>query len=98
MKRTPLRSRSPKKTAKDRDYRKVRRWVADRADGLCEAQISGVCTVRGEHAHHILRRSQCGTDEPSNLLWCCAFCHDHIHRNVAWAIERGFLRKAEVAS
>lgn len=94
MRRTRLKPMSAKKRQSATQYRKVRRWVQDRSNGLCEAQTAGVCTGRGEHAHHILRRSQGGPDEPGNLLWLCAPCHEHAHRNPAWAYEHGLLRKA----
>lgn len=29
-----------------------------------------------------------------NLLGVCFGCHNHIHLNVAWAEENGFLRKS----
>jgi HNH endonuclease len=105
MKRSPLHRRTPlrrggplprvsrKGQAKNREYRKVRRWVADRSGGMCEARIEDVCEGRGCHAHHILPRSASGPDEPGNLLWVCLLCHDHIHRNPAWAYAQGLLRR-----
>jgi len=95
MRRTPLKRRTPlrRRFRDSLEYRKVRRWVADRSGGLCEAQISGVCAVRGVHAHHVLPRSAGGTDAPSNLVWLCAQCHRHVHDNPAWAVEAGLLRR-----
>lgn len=84
---------SAKKRAGDAQYRKVREWVKDRANGLCEAQVSGVCEGRGVHAHHLLRRSQGGPDTPGNLLWVCAADHRWIHDHPTEAQARGLLRQ-----
>jgi hypothetical protein len=105
MKRTPLKRRtglrscrplrrvSAKKAARDRAYRGVREFVAERAGDLCEAQVVGVCRIYGGHAHHRLRRSQGGPDTAENLAWLCHACHDHVHRNPAWAYTAGLLRR-----
>lgn len=90
--RTPLRAQSAKEVVRFREYLKVRRWVLSRANGLCEAQITGVCEGRGSHAHHILMRSQGGPDDVGNLLWVCLPCHRRIHAEPEWSYERGFLR------
>jgi hypothetical protein len=74
-------------------YRKVRRWVADRSGGWCEARVEGVCEGRGVHAHHILPRSAGGPDEPGNLLWVCRADHQYIHEHPAWAYQAGMLRR-----
>lgn len=58
----------------------------------CEAAVEGVCTSVAQHRHHIKLRSAGGTNDPSNLLDVCLRCHDHIHRNPAWAMAHGFIR------
>lgn len=111
MKRTPLKRKTPlrakkpmrRKTPMDhrpggpRQWTKVRRWVADRANGACEARIDGVCVGRGVHAHHVLMRSQGGTDDMGNLIWVCSPCHVHIHEHPALSYEAGLLRKRGAA-
>lgn len=101
MKRSPIRRKTPLRgtstlrrlNGASPQWRKVRRWVADRSGGWCEARIDGICTSRGEHAHHILMRSQGGRDDLGNLLWVCGACHGHIHANPAASYERGHLRR-----
>lgn len=64
--------------------------IAVRARGHCE--IGGpTCTGRGTEGHHRLPQSKGGRDVPSNSIWTCANCHQHIHRNPRWATEHGFL-------
>jgi hypothetical protein len=61
--------------------------------GWCEAQglargagaLRGdpVCLTsrlhRGEHAHHVVLRSQGGGHDPANGLWVCQTAHRYIH-------------------
>ena len=98
VKRTRIRQISKKKAARNREYTGIRAFVAERAGGLCEAQTSGVCTTYGQHAHHVLRRSQGGQDEPSNLLFVCAKCHMWIHDHPDRACALGLLMRPGVAS
>lgn len=82
------------KRSKRRDatrYAQARAVVFERSQGRCEASVEGVCLGRGDQAHHVRRRSQGGQDDPSNLLWVCRACHDHVHRNPAEAVELGLL-------
>lgn len=60
---------------------------------VCEARIVGVCRWWANHRHHVLRRSQGGTDK--HLIETCWACHEHIHRNPAWAAEHGLLTRRE---
>lgn len=78
--RKPLRSR-PSRRARPDEPLKL----------LCRAQIDGVCTGKAEHRHHLLMRSQGGTDDPWNTADVCDACHGHIHAHPAWAYERGLL-------
>lgn len=94
--KTPLRRRSPLRVRKgdNRLWRQARRETESRAKGRCEARVEGVCEGRGSQAHHILRRSQGGADDPSNLAWLCSSCHGHVHANPAWAYEAGLLARS----
>jgi hypothetical protein len=79
-------------------WHRSRQWCFDRAHGRCEAHIAAAaCTGRAEHAHHILMRSQGGSDDPANLLAVCHGCHRWIHDHTGWAYERGFLRRMEAS-
>ena len=69
---------SPRKAARNRvkatNYKAVCRQVDLRDRGLCR-----VCGFPGGHHHHIVFRSQGGTDTVGNLIVVCAWCHDDIH-------------------
>jgi 5-methylcytosine-specific restriction endonuclease McrA len=110
MKRAPLTRRTPLRPSTplqrrtrlrpgrtDPAWRKIRRDVLSRAQGRCEAGIQGVCTIRAEQTHHLRLRSQGGADDGGNLLAVCGACHGHIHRNVAWAVEHGFIWQRRAA-
>jgi hypothetical protein len=43
--------------------------------------------------HHVLRRSQGGKDEASNLITLCRVHHSTVHENPARSYELGFLKK-----
>lgn len=89
-----LRQRSPKRAAADRALDRVRFEVVARSEGACEANVEAVCTGRGEHAHHVRRRSQGGPDVADNLLWLCAACHRWTHDNPAAAAAMGLLKRS----
>ena len=82
------------KRAKAVKYAQARAEVIERSQGRCEAAVEGVCRGPGTQAHHIRRRSQGGTDDPSNLLWVDGACHTEIHRLPAWAESVGLLRRS----
>lgn len=111
MKRTPLtrRARLRRRTqlrsggSIRRRFRpgwfKARRFCEGRANGLCEANTPA-CPPgrhRGAHAHHIILRSQGGSDDPSNLLFVCSAAHRWIHDHPAESYVRGWLRRAEAS-
>jgi len=65
----------------------TRQEVLDRAGYRCErCRESGIL-----HLHHILRRSQGGSHDASNLLALCPQCHGHVHDHPAWAKAEGLL-------
>lgn len=85
--------RKPSKAARDRaELKLVRLHLLERSGGRCEVRWSELCTGVGTMAHHIVRRSAGGTNDPMNLVWTCAFDHDLIHANPAEALVRGFLK------
>ena len=67
-----------------------------RAGGKCEVRVPEACGkgFRMYHRHHKLMRSQGGGNQLDNLVWVCDGCHTFIHRNVEWAVENDWLRKA----
>ncbi len=38
------------------------------------------CGQSAHHIHHIVYKSQGGSDEPENLVWLCNLCHLAAHR------------------
>jgi hypothetical protein len=65
--------------------------VRARSRGRCEAMIAPDCVGRGQHLHHVVRRSQGGADDASNLLDLCAADHSLIHANPDWSKRHGFI-------
>lgn len=91
---TPLRRRSKKRERADFEYEKLRRQLLDKAlvtrcaaHGFLLHHCSGPAVV-----HHVLRRSQGGTNDPSNLIVVCNLHHKLIHDNPVAAVDAGFLR------
>jgi hypothetical protein len=83
-----------RKMTRDRDeLEAVRPILLERSGGKCEAQVAKLCTSVGQHAHHIQRRAQSGSNDPENLLWVCHFCHDWLHYNPQAAAELGMIRR-----
>lgn len=74
-------------------WRQLREACSARAGGRCQAGIPDVCTGRGHHAHHLLRRGQGGPDELDNLAWLCSNCHGYVHERVEWSYRIGLLRR-----
>lgn len=88
---TPLRRSSPLRSRPRRIPTEVRDEVARRSGGRCEARFIAACRGVPEHAHHLLRRSQGGEDEPSNMVYICALCHAAIHAEPGRAYAAGLL-------
>ena len=57
----------------------------------CQIGVAGVCQGRATNRLHRLRRSQGGGDEAANTMDLCTGCHSHVHANVRWAEEHGYL-------
>ena len=52
-------------------------------EGVCNGALT---------AHHVLRRSQGGGNEETNLLCLCRRHHEFVHANPQWSKEKGYLR------
>lgn len=85
--RTPLRRVGRKGLSRAAVWRRCRQEVRHRCGGRCEARVPDVCTVRMDHTHHLLPRSQGGQDDPAALLGVCAACHRWIHDHHPIAAE-----------
>ena len=89
---TPLRAAKPlKRTAMKRSKPKGRARPDEPLAVVCRV-ASPVCSGRPTERHHIVRRSQGGTDDASNTLDCCGPCHRWVHAHPAMSFERGWLR------
>lgn len=96
MKKSPLNrvSKNPRKAAKRFVPVKVLREVKDRSGGRCEFYPFGSDNRCPEDAmpqpHHLLKRSQGGKHEASNLMDCCFFHHVWIENNPKAAMALGY--------
>ena len=54
-----------------------------KAHGLdqCDIIHCSNCGSVATQIHHVIYKSQCGTDDPSNLLPLCFTCHYEHHNN-----------------
>lgn len=96
--RTPLRAVGKKGRLDAAGVRAAKAELLLRSQGRCEARgFSPLCTGYGIHAHHVVRRSQGGRNEPSNLLWVCHPCHERIHACPADALVAGLLKPGSAA-
>lgn len=108
MKRSPLKRKTPlRRTVKAVGHTERRRETLaaalwrDARDAALErdhyecralAMFAHECDGRLE-VHHLLRRSQGGTHDLSNLLSLCSVAHQWVHANPADAYRLGLLRR-----
>ncbi len=62
----------------------------------CEAKLP-VCEGRARHRHHVLLRSQGGTDDAANTKDICGACHRWVHDHPAESYKNGLLRHREAS-
>lgn len=91
-----MRAMSNKRRRQQRAWSGIREQVIER-DQTCQlaARMEGHQCYGAGHVHHILRRSQGGSDHPSNLVLLCAAAHDWTHNNPAEAALFGLLALRE---
>lgn len=87
--RSRVPNRKPAKVDKGSQQR-GRRLVGIRSAGMCEIQVTGVCTGRGAEWCHRRARSQGGTWSPANGLRGCRECHAWTHANPHAAQQNGW--------
>jgi 5-methylcytosine-specific restriction endonuclease McrA len=98
VKRVPLRSRSKKQAAKDREYTAMRIVVLERDDHTCQLRMDGHHCTGTLHVHHIRLRAQGGSNHPDNLVTLCGgpgSAHDWVHANPAEAALFGLIKLTE---
>lgn len=62
-------------------YTKARQGVLNRDDNICQC-CKGESGDSSLEVHHIVYRSQGGTDDPSNLITLCKTCHKAVHKGL----------------
>jgi len=73
----------------------TREQITDRDRGCVGARLVTEIACWGPlDPHHILRRSQGGTNDPDNLVTLCRAHHDWVHAHPARSVDLGLLRRA----
>ena len=90
-----LRQKRPRLVLKPEEYDQLRTRVLQRDGWKC--QCCGIS--KNLHVHHLVHRSQLGSDETDNLITLCAGCHRRQHekvlrRNYSFATQVRCWRKA----
>jgi len=61
-------------------FENIKSYIRSRDDYICQACKSRC--LDNNHVHHIIPRSNGGTDKPNNLILVCTTCHDKIHNRL----------------
>ena len=70
-----LRQKRPRLILERDEYDKLRDRVLNRDGWRCQC-----CGSRKDlHVHHLVRRSELGSDALENLITLCAGCHRRVH-------------------
>lgn len=92
MKRTALKRSGFKRKGSGQlhDWPIIVKAAAEREHNRCQACGEYVSAPNPFNAHHYLSRGRGGSDEPSNIIFCCNLCHRHFHSQPSWAKEHGW--------
>jgi hypothetical protein len=63
------------------DYQNVRSYLISREHGLCQLCGKKFSKDNSSHIHHIIARSNGGTNRPTNLALLHEKCHKNLHKN-----------------
>ena len=85
MKRTPLKPVSKKRRGELSVYSKLRRGF------LAIIPNCQICGSKASDIHHRNGRFKERLNDQDYWLAVCRPCHDNIHHNPAWAMEKGYL-------
>lgn len=77
---------------RQKDFYNVKQFVLSRDGHICQ-KCKGTKKDKRLHVHHILFRSQGGTNSPDNLITLCKSCHDALHNSENAAKESLKLQK-----
>lgn len=89
---TRLRQRSAKRARADAEYGATRATLLAATHSCLAAGFMDVPCGGRLDVHHVLRRSQGGTNDPGNLLVVCRAHHHAIHGHPTAATRAGLLR------
>lgn len=94
LRRSPLKRKTPLRSGGLLKRKKRRTWPSPKEMGRtkCEVRWDNGCTGRARDSHHVVLRSRGGSDDPSNLIAACRYCHGKLHSHVKEATELGFMR------
>ena len=90
LRRTRIKQRSNKESARLRRYEQARAVVFERANGYCEANTQN-CRGPMDQVHHRKGRDGDLIDDESLLLGVCWACHNYIHSNPALSYGQGWM-------
>lgn len=74
------------------DYANIREYVLSRDSYTCQ-HCKGKSKDTKLEIHHILFRSNGGSDEPENLICLCKTCHNKLHENTIKLNKTGSIKK-----
>lgn len=80
-----LRQKRPRLALNSEEYRELRAEILNRDGWKCQCCGSAVDL----QIHHLVRRSQLGSDEFDNLITLCAECHGRHHNTFRHAQPQG---------
>ena len=89
LRRTRLRAKPARTPLEERRWRNLRATVHARAEGRCEC--CGLLLRERWECHHRHRKSQGGTDTPSNCVALRPECHARWHGHIREAVAAGFI-------
>ncbi len=73
-----LRQKRPRLVLGVKEYKNLKDRVLERDGWKCQC-----CGSRMNlQIHHLVRRSQLGSDEANNLMTLCACCHHRLHNKL----------------
>lgn len=92
MKRSALRRyKTPAQSQHQKEIAEVMPLLQARSRGWCECGDDD-CASFASQVHHVVRKSQGGSNELSNLRYLSFDCHNRVHSNIAWARDMGLLK------
>jgi rubrerythrin len=80
-----LKSLSGSRKNKNADYEKVKAEYFEEKNYQCE-----ICNGQGMDLHHKKGRGKFLCDK-SSFMVLCRPCHNHVHHEVGWARENGYI-------